>query len=103
MVRTGCIEIFKKRGDAEIVISTLEVGGVFGEMALIDNEVRSASARAVNGPATIMVIPRDLFEEKIANSDPLVRAMLLSVTQYLRLEHFRTKLTQFDGASGSFG
>ncbi len=42
VVKEGTVDL--KLGDR--VLETVEVGGVFGEMALIDNEARSASATA---------------------------------------------------------
>lgn len=44
IVKSGKIEIFATVGDQETILGTLEVGALFGEMALIDNSERTASA-----------------------------------------------------------
>ena len=43
----GKIEVCKFNGDEYATLSILEKGALFGEMALIDKQLRSAMARAV--------------------------------------------------------
>jgi CRP-like cAMP-binding protein len=45
-VSKGTVEIFHNVNGAEEPLATLHEGDFFGEMALLDNQVRSASARA---------------------------------------------------------
>ncbi|TAM46116.1 MAG: cyclic nucleotide-binding domain-containing protein [Acidobacteria bacterium] len=50
-------------GRGEIVLATFPRGGVFGEMALIDDQLRSADARSGPGGCTALVLSqRDLDE-----------------------------------------
>lgn len=49
-------------GAGEEALAFLERGGYFGEMALIDNEPRSADAKAHEGGAVVLVIPREVLE-----------------------------------------
>ena len=50
-------------GRGEILLATLPRGGVFGEMALVDDQLRSADARAGLGGCTVLVLSqRDLDE-----------------------------------------
>lgn len=49
-------------GAGEEALAFLERGGYFGEMALIDNEPRSADARAHEDGAVVLAIPREVVE-----------------------------------------
>ena len=56
------MDIFKcDSEDEQRLLVSLESGHAFGEMALIDSGVRSASARAKT-PTTVMVIDNESFE-----------------------------------------
>jgi CRP-like cAMP-binding protein len=44
-------------------------------MALIDNQPRSATARAVE-PTTLIVVPKSEFETYLEGSDPVIRRLL---------------------------
>jgi CRP/FNR family transcriptional regulator, cyclic AMP receptor protein len=49
-------------GAGEEALAFLERGGYFGEMALIDNEPRSADAKAHEDGAVVLVISREVLE-----------------------------------------
>jgi CRP-like cAMP-binding protein len=49
-------------GAGEEALAFLERGGYFGEMALIDNEPRSADAKAHEQGAVVLGIPREVME-----------------------------------------
>ncbi len=49
-------------GAGEEALAFLERGDYFGEMALIDNQPRSADAKAHAGGAVVLAIPRDVIE-----------------------------------------
>ena len=49
-------------GAGEEALAFLERGGYFGEMALIDNQPRSADAKAHEGGTVVLVIPREVLE-----------------------------------------
>jgi CRP-like cAMP-binding protein len=53
IVKSGMVEIFATADGSETILGVLEEGALFGEMALIDNSKRMASARIVGGPAEI--------------------------------------------------
>jgi CRP/FNR family transcriptional regulator, cyclic AMP receptor protein len=75
IIERGMVEIFKLIDGKEVVLGTINKGGIFGEMALIDNSPRMAAARAVQ-QTTLVVITRDVFESKIAKADPFVRGLI---------------------------
>jgi len=47
VVQGGEVEVIQRRGDKEFCLATLRDGDFFGEMALFQEEVRSATVRAV--------------------------------------------------------
>ncbi len=49
-------------GAGEEALAFLERGDYFGEMALIDNDVRSADAKADEGGAVVLRMPREIIE-----------------------------------------
>ena len=62
LIVEGSVDIFKcDSEDEQRLLVSLESGHAFGEMALIDSGVRSASARAKT-PTTVMVIDNESFE-----------------------------------------
>lgn len=75
IVERGMIEIYKNVPTGEVVLGTIKKGGLFGEMALIDNAPRMAAARAVQ-QTTLVVITRDTFEEKLRRADPFMRGLM---------------------------
>lgn len=50
-----------RSGTAEISIIRLGAGQIFGEMALIDQGLRSATVRCVTTPTRLLVIPHEDF------------------------------------------
>ncbi|WP_135078356.1 cyclic nucleotide-binding domain-containing protein [Terasakiella sp. SH-1] len=75
IVERGMIEIFKMIDGKEVVLGTIGKGGIFGEMALIDNQPRMAAARSVQ-QTTLVVVTRDTFMTKLAKADPFMRGLI---------------------------
>ena len=76
------ISLPSETGD-EAILATLQVGDVFGELALLDGAPRSASATAI-GPTETVVLPRDRFRELIATEAGVRDALLASIAGELR-------------------
>ena len=84
LVEKGSVEISKKAADGrKIVIGKIQAGGIFGEMAAIDDRPRMASAYALEH-TVVRVVPRAVLEKKIAASDKLVRAIMKIFMQNIR-------------------
>ncbi len=75
IVQDGGVDIVKIHGAEEVCVGHVGRGGVFGEMALIGDQPRMATARAV-GTTTLIVVSRRKFAEKMAAADPFMRALL---------------------------
>ena len=80
----GRIDIHKTINDKDITLGTVEEGGKFGEMALVDDRRRLASARAVDGDARLMVITRDVFKKRLKNLGPFQRALIKVLSDHVR-------------------
>ena len=75
IVQSGRVEIVKVVEDQETVLGSIGEGGMFGEMALIDNQPRMATARAAE-TTTLIFVSRMMFEQKMTRADPFVRGLL---------------------------
>jgi CRP/FNR family transcriptional regulator, cyclic AMP receptor protein len=75
VVEEGEVEIFVIIDDHEQVLGTVGKDGIFGEMALIDNQPRMANARATKS-TTIICVTRQMFDEKLNQTDPFIRGLL---------------------------
>lgn len=83
IIESGQIEIAKGNADAELVIATVDVGGLIGEMALIDNSPRMATARAMK-KTTCIVIPKRAFKKLMRDANPVLQAVMNTMMQRLR-------------------
>ncbi len=66
-----------------MLLAELREGELFGEMALIDGQVRSATATA-RDEATLVMIHRHQVREKITKADPLLNLFLQVILDRLR-------------------
>lgn len=51
----------KKRGTSPVTIATLRTGQTFGEVALVDQGLRTASARCAEADTQLLAVQRDKF------------------------------------------
>ncbi len=71
LIQEGQVEIIRNG----VTLATIGKGELFGEMALVDDAPRMASARAL-ADASCIIISRDVFKEKLAKTDPFIRGLL---------------------------
>jgi predicted signal transduction protein with EAL and GGDEF domain len=74
-----------------MLLSDLSAGALVGEMAVLDDSPRSATATAI-AACVLTPIDRTQFAERLDAADPVVRALLLS-----QLSRYRTALATFTG------
>src|SRR3954468_1151559 len=76
LVRSGRVEIYKakRNGEADL-LGMIGADGIFGEMALIDERPRMATACAVED-TVVVVIPKRILDKKLAAADPFLVALL---------------------------
>jgi energy-coupling factor transporter ATP-binding protein EcfA2 len=86
IITAGEVEILLRHpGSAEVVVNRLGSGEYFGEIALLHGGTRRNTVRtAAHGPAEVMALDRETFEELVRESEP-ARRELRRVAE-LRLE-----------------
>ena len=82
-VESGEIEILKMVMGRGEVIGRVNSGAIFGEMALIDDQPRMASAR-VSQATTVIVISRPMFQAKLNDTDPFIKGLLTILSDHVR-------------------
>ena len=60
VIQSGKVEVVKEMNGIERKLSMLSEGGIFGEMALLDKKVRSATVRAL-GEVRILTVDKKTF------------------------------------------
>ncbi len=82
VIQSGKIEIFKKRDGLESSLAILGPNAIFGEMALVTDRPRSASARALTETVCYVIKESDFrarLDESGRFSDTLVRVLAENV------------------------
>ena len=80
LIETGRIKIFKRVDDQKIVFAELGAGAFFGEMSLLDEYNRSASAEGIES-CTLRSLSRDEFMKIINNYDAISAKLLLALAE----------------------
>jgi CRP-like cAMP-binding protein len=84
LVESGKVEISKNiSGGEQKVLGHISAGGIFGEMALVDNKPRMAQAKTVE-PTTVIIVTETVLEQKLRKTDPFVRGLLGIFTRNIR-------------------
>jgi len=89
VIDSGRVSIVKKIGDSDIILTTLDEGDYFGEMALITGSKRSASAIA-HTQCKIHTMDKEAFESNLTNNINFTRKLLGTLAR--RLEATDTNL-----------
>ncbi len=83
IVLDGEFEFTKRSGQQEVVLATRGAGEVIGEMSLLDQAPRSATARATRDSHLVM-IGQECFQKLLSKSPAATLAILHTVTSRLR-------------------
>jgi len=75
VVESGKVEIYKTLDGKSVGIGTVDAGGIFGEMALIDDHPRMASARAAEDSACV-IIGKDRLDQQMDQAPKGVRVIV---------------------------
>ena len=95
VIRSGAVRVLRKGGQGNEEMARLNSGQHFGEMALIDEERRSATVEAVERTELIKIQRRDL-ENLLVQDVSLAQRFYKSLAKYLslRLRQTSKDLTQ---------
>ncbi len=75
IIQEGRVEVCQRKGAREVRVATLGEGDFFGEMAIFEHEVRSATVRAVGQVRALTVDKKSLL--KHVAEDPSMALRLL--------------------------
>ncbi len=85
LIEEGMIEISVMNNGEALQVNKIGKGELFGEVALIDHQPRTATAKAIES-SVLISIQRSLVNELLDKTDPIVRHLLLVI-----LERYRNK------------
>ena len=83
IIQSGHVSTHKTINGKEVHMMTYGPNEIFGEMGLVDHKPRTASARSKGG-CTIVTITHEIFEAKLAKSDPFIRHLLTIMAETIR-------------------
>lgn len=89
VIQTGKVEVFITQDGKETHLATLGAGETVGEMALLFNQARSASVRALT-PCDLIVMDRQGITADLASAAPSIRALMKVFSQRLRQHNGKT-------------
>ena len=94
----GKIEVCKFNGDEYVTLSILEKGALFGEMALIDKQPRSAMARATV-ETTVKEIDQNALLGYLKNSPQTAFNMMQQLASYARNANEKLSVDAFESGN----
>ena len=83
IVESGIVEIWKGDGSTHKTLGYIEPGGVFGEMALIDDRPRMANATC-SEDTVCKVVDKKMFLQNMKTVDPFMRTVIEILTKNVR-------------------
>ena len=83
IVKSGTVAVFVTRDGKNKLLAKINAGGIIGEMALIDNGPRLASAKAITN-TVVIVVTKNVFQGKLNNCDPFIKALLKIFIERIR-------------------
>ena len=93
VIQSGKVEVITDTGGQEVLLAELGEGDFFGEMALFDNSVRSATVRA-QGEVRALTVDKKLFLRKV-HEDPSLAFRIMQRMAH-RIRELDSKMAQAD-------
>ncbi|MBB5209309.1 EAL domain-containing protein [Chiayiivirga flava] len=91
LLESGDLAISALRGDSSVHLAQIGAGDIVGEMAVIDDSPRTATATAVT-ECVLIPIGREQIAERLAHADPVIRSLLQG-----QLKRYRGALAAMHG------
>ncbi len=83
VIQAGEVEVLSETGGGDVRLAVLGAGDLFGEMAIFDREVRSATVRAL-GEARLLTVDRKTFMRRIAEDPSLAFRIVQKMSRCIR-------------------
>jgi CRP-like cAMP-binding protein len=97
VIQDGRVKVTKASEDGrEKIMNFLEAGSFFGDMAILDNETRSASVKTLE-PSRLLALSRRDFMELLRQSPDLALAVIEELTHRLRETNEQASSLSFQG------
>ena len=100
VLESGNVEIVVQRDGQTIQLGTRGPGSLLGEMAMIDDQPRTATVRALED-CEALEITRDDFARRVGTADPVVKMVMRVITTRYRDMIARTDAMKFIGATAA--
>jgi EAL domain-containing protein (putative c-di-GMP-specific phosphodiesterase class I) len=88
VIEKGCVEVLHEAEGKIRRVAILSQGSIFGEVALLDGQPRTATVRTLM-PTTLISIDRDHVDELLKRSDPVIQFLLGLLLERFRRSQFR--------------
>lgn len=75
VIEDGCVEVLVGAGENQRRVTVLAQGAMFGEIALLDHQPRTATVRTLV-PTSLIRIDRSHIEELLIRADPVIQYLL---------------------------
>lgn len=82
-IQSGQIEVVKQDDKREVRVAQLEQGDIFGEMAIFEREVRSATVRALS-EARVLTVDKKTFLRRIQEDPSIAFNLVRMMSQRIR-------------------
>lgn len=83
VLQEGEVEVIKEEDGREAVVDVLKAGEMFGEMAIIERQLRSATVRAVT-PVRVLTIDKKTFLRRVHEDPTLALNVLKTMSNRIR-------------------
>ena len=83
VIQEGQVEVITEEAGKELRLNVLEAGDFFGEMAIVEREVRMATVRAL-GPARILTVDKMNFLRRIHKDPSLAYGVVKTLSRRIR-------------------
>jgi EAL domain-containing protein (putative c-di-GMP-specific phosphodiesterase class I) len=97
VIEEGCVEVLAGGGTEPTRIAMLSTGAMFGEVALLDRQPRTAAVRALV-PTRLIRIDRSHVEELLLRADPVIQYLMRLLLARFRSTHDAAGLQQHPNA-----
>lgn len=81
IIQQGKVKITKLLGGNEVLLAVLKGGDIFGEMAILENQPRSASAIAFDGDVSMLAVNKQNFSTMVVEQPQLATRLITILSE----------------------
>lgn len=82
-IQRGRVQVLKRGAEGEMAVGELGEGDIFGEMAIFEREVRSATVRAL-GDAVVLTVDKRTFLKRVQDDPSIAFSLVRMMSQRIR-------------------